>query len=781
MNYADRKKEPYYKEVCEEMLNSLLRIACLDLSEYCDALSKNAELEFKSIAGFALSDFEEAFLPFFTDEKTLDSQIREADGIYTTKVKGADISYDLNKTKNDITKFYNDMISKVQEYINLDMYGGAKSEFKIQKAITEIRQNSAGNNDTVFLLSEHPVFGFIPAVFEKFYDHLMFIHDLSEKNKIKPSREYDKIMRKILSSDPTAPFHFFKTVEDVLDQFHIVEYKTQIANIIDLRKIEYAGTADERLTSMKQYIIGDPILMNQAEWNALTSKQQEFYEKKERRENGIVENILNYYSELMESKGLESSGTLSFEETAKPIEKKASKKAQRGGDQPKISIYQYYDLNSLLYRVSSQAAAFIESSYSELYPAYVLLHQFESFNQGEKSDTLLPKLKALYNEIVYLKDTEVRLDRVIEFSGKKIKKRNSEEGVPFYGLLGTLERNLTAGTNIPLLFEEFYKVFHYLCKTSDDGSKIVYPSILEFLTRISELEFSVGYTKEKENEMEALKNRLGELGAEIPQTEINAMIKRLEQLESEKLYAMITYEEMDANWQAGLYGIRQSKEYVYHYENDTRGFSSEEFITYLLTLRGYNDLSPDYFVSRIFEEKISDEEIDELNTKPEKRKYYVYTYLGDNVFYPSRDAHPLSAAAILSSIKPMKDLMTAVKSISSKRGVIRIETLVLFIFTLLENIMNKTGKKSFFLKENYTHRNFQAKEEWQNKVFILLQGLTTLVQTAITNESLPSELALNASLQSGGKHYPKKTRKMKATKASRKSRKFNKTRRYMKH
>ena len=142
--------------------------------------------------------------------------------------------------------------------------------------------------------------------------------------------------------------------------------------------IAHAGTADERLNIMKQYLIGDPILMNQSEWNALTPKQQEFYEKKERRENGIVENILNYYSELMESKGLNPSGTLSFEETAKPIEKKSSKKVQRGGDPPKISIYQYYDLNSLLYRISSQAAAFIESSYSELYPAYVLLHQQQS-------------------------------------------------------------------------------------------------------------------------------------------------------------------------------------------------------------------------------------------------------------------------------------------------------------------------------------------------------------------------------------------------------------------
>jgi hypothetical protein len=780
INYTDRKKEPYYKIPCEEMLNAFLRFAILDLSEYCDSLIANTDLQFKTITlkegEIPIDTLTSLFLEFYDEKPELKPKL--SDGVFTTTIDTKPISLNLLETKKTVVEAYDAMTKKVKEYLDLDIYSGQDTEirkggivtqaFTIEKDLTELRANSSGNNDTIFKLEEHPVFGYIPGIFEKFYDHLMFLQDLAYKNKLKASREYDNILRKILFHEASAPFDFFQTVDDILDGFHSEKYKEDIANIIDLRRLSFKGkTADERFQLLKLYLLGDDILFDETQANAVIAIKQ--YSDVSRKENGIVENIRNYYTILEEAgKFSTGNGYLSYEEPPKavaaaavaavPRSKKTSKKIlQNGGERRTTpSIFQYYDLNSLLYRISVEAATFIESSYCELYPAYQLLHMFTSINQTETISSVQLKFKDVIKKIEAFLEDGSRSEKADGYRGSVLQKS------AVTGHLGLLNRKLSSpldkAKDIKDSSDKLTEVFHLLCKS--DGTTIEYPSIKEFLQTLS----SDSYIIHSDNfDVEEIR-RISELAD--PSAENIDILRTM--MADKILIGTQVSENLDALWQEGIYEVRQDKDYIYEFDNDRRGFSSEELISYLLTLGIYSQGSSEYTVTGI----LGGYDIPITSTNPANKRYDIYSYLGDSVFFFDKIPRTLERSELLKELQGIKDFVNMIKT---PGYAIDVKTTLLFLFTLVENVMNKTGKKSLFLTGTFTKTQFEAKAYWRGNLYRLL---THLLQTlSLTIPTTGSKINLVRERYLSGGTYPKKTRKYAARKGSRKSTKYNRTRR----
>jgi len=786
--YADIKKEPYYKQRCEEMLNALLRIAMLDLSEYCQKLiDENATFqtvtfENAKTGNLSLEEISKAFLPFYDSTKedsmnrtyaVLLPKIVDDNGAIQIKntTTNTVVTSNLETIRKKVIDHYQKVVATVKEQLELAIRSNTEIEimkdsflqrdFQIVKDVTESRPDLEKKNDLVFKLEEHAVFGFNPAVFEKFYDHMIFLHDFHQKNQAKASREYDKIFKKVLSDDPTAPFHFFQTVEELVDQFKTERYQTAIAKILDIRSF----TEKEKITSeakyekLKSYLIGLDIFMKDKPSPPYTRQSNPDYYNSTKPENGLVINLANYYYEL------KGAGTTVFKEDLatigyEPPSEKAAKAAKaaaavkRGGG-PGTSIYQYYDLNNLLYQISSTAASYIESAYCELYPAYQYYNTFLAIDKKEFK-VYQSQLLSVIKDLKQLLADSTRISIARTFTPIDKEKINTV----YQPTLNSILKNVTEATDKTSLETRYTElenqIFKVICKV-DLSSKIVFPSIQEFLQKLSSVDY---IDKNITLQIQYITSKKDKTAKDIE------TLRDLMQTENTAYAAL---DELDTVWQANTFEFRQNKNYIYNYETDSNGFSSEEFLNYLLTLRAYEQGSAEYVVPAILAG------YNMTITDTASKKYDIYSYLGDNVFFfdpdPETEPRKLTKPVITKQLKGIKDLVNTIKQPGLQ---IEIPVAILFFFTLLENMMNVTGKHSFFLRDFYSI-SFQAEAEWKNKLYTVISDLLQYI--TITLSSTAAHITLDNKQYGGSKRYPKKTRKVRQAKHSRKSRKYNKTRR----
>jgi hypothetical protein len=733
VDYSDRDKStPPVKGLCEEALNALLRIAMLDLEEYTNRLKEPAAAGASSPAFLGIAapvkvkmielakEYETFYGKDLAASKALVTIVNEG-GVNVAKYKGRNIQTDFD----EVLTFYNGVVATVKKSLNLDITSSKETEAtedgaKFRKKVYEIVKVVTGKKGAAetFLLQEHPVFGFNPAAFEKLYEALIYIHDLTEKNKIRASRDYNKIMNKILSGDPTAPFDYFALVKDVVAQIHMETYRSAVQSILDFRsEAQFGGegmTKDETEQARRDMLVGK---------GAPTAD-------KNNRDNGVVLNVRNYYKELKDA------GKFSTELSVIPYEvPKAVGKVKKGGQRGGAggSPYQYYDLNDLLYKVASIAASFIESVYSEEFPEYVSLHELDiATAEFQKiraySDEIFQNMKAFLTSQMEKFDTLFRdvekQASILAFSGKaqRLNAWDAQKGIVQTHLGATpltKEKLLEAVT-------ELKNGLAYFLQTNA-ANAVEYPSISEFLQRV----FSDKYIIPDE-ENPASNDTMGDL----------------------------TYRDIGELWQAGLYEIRQNKEYLYEYSQ------VDDLISYLLSLR----------LKTIMEENYGDNNNNNNNNNENEPGSLVVSTLEnkDNLltFFNSTTGQVVQTRPF-----PVKTILEGInKTILESSNVnISVGVTMIFVFTLIENIMNPT-KKSFFLK-NYRPITFENHRSWDTNLNTLLTGvLFPSLQEAVKPENNKTKLDMTPFVAiGGGKQHPKLTRKIRKSRLSRKSRKYRRT------
>lgn len=614
VDFRDREKEHLpTKEACEIALNSLLRIKMAELVDYINSILDLEFIKLTMVQKKELEAIETVYADFRTKSKSelLPLIFFEEDpknpslGPQKVYKKGTEVAF-IEQDRKKITDLYNLITANVKEKLNLSLNdldidtttGKMTMGYKIQQPATDPSTN-------IFLMKEHSVFGYNPAVFEKLYDCLLFVHDLTAKNDKRPSRDYNKIIGKILSGDKTAPFDYFSLVNDVVDQFNIQSYRDEIRYILDFRG-EKGAKADGSLTreqveeNRKLYFIGK---------KKNDSDEREDNYDYEKRSNGVVNNISNYFGTLQNMRKFTAS--LEIEQYEKPT--------QAGGGPPlppRVSAIQYYDLNDLLYEVSSTAAAFIESVYSEHY--------------------LNKATPTLQEFLEYATQTYTILD---EYSPIKI------NGVQQYDAQGN-------------------------------------PKYLE------------------------------------------------------KYLADSIYEDIGVDWQAGLFEVRQNKEYLYDYTG------TDDLLSYLLTLR------------RNEREKIKVNESDSDKDRP-----FIST-LGEEIkFFDSTKGNQIITQPQGLS-RAIQLYMATLEIAKGKNSKISVGAILLFVLTLVENVMNPK-KKSYFLTGNYRRTQFQSKLYWNTNLFRLINHFFSKVYIAIYKNPSSTITLETATYLSGGSLDTNKTRKVK--------------------
>jgi hypothetical protein len=226
------------------------------------------------------------------------------------------------------------------------------------------------------------------------------------------------------------------------------------------------------------------------------------------------------------------------------------------------------------------------------------------------------------------------------------------------------------------------------------------------------------------------------------------------------------YNDIGMIWQAGLFEIRQNKEYLYTYT------LTDDILSYLLTLRlktllediddGNNNNNENYED----EDEDEDENFNEVIARAEPqtisafyRAQIIKSTLGDELtFFDSTQNTRLTVGSktIRDKIKAFNKTITIGTTAANN---ISISTTILFVLTLLENIMNPT-KVSFFLTNDYKNQLYQTKKDWKDKLNGVLDNLFLLLNIGFTENKTKLKL-MPLAQQLGGAQTSNKTRKVK--------------------
>jgi hypothetical protein len=551
--FGDKPKEPVYRRRCEEMLNALLRLRMVDLETYAEKI-KSLDFEKKDKKRYEpfrlftkLFEFELLRGTELEIKNNMDLLQKRMDvnGIFTYTEDKITKTINIPENYEKMVTIYNEITSNVTAYISVDLkvvQSGATFEV--------MPPNSLIDEQNKFTMQENSAFEFYPGSFVNLYEIMMYINDIAYKNKLKSARggdrDYPKIMNRILKEDSTAPFQYFKAVEDVLEQFKTPELKGNptfyetLQNILDFRKdialydaAENPRKADVILNDAIEFLVGDS-----------------FEETIQTPARGVVNKILKLY----ESQGFGTPiATVPY--VPAPVAAVAAKKPKRGGGNEKPDILQYYDLSDLLYNISSRAAAYIESAYSQEYFLQFVGLQFQAYEQ--QSSLSLQQKFAFANKIIgFLQNCKERT-----IKGKSVKLREGK----------TITSFQVEAENI---IDQFNRID---LKNNDTGTKL--DTLLETGTGSGDPPtFSVkkllqDYTPEAPT--------INEFLSIVDSYKYNDEIDDSKEISA----SQALYEEIGALWKAGLYEIENNENYTYHVHPVKKGLNTENLLTLILTLR----------------------------------------------------------------------------------------------------------------------------------------------------------------------------------------------------
>ena len=711
--YADHIKDLQYKKRVEELLNALLRFRMEDLLQHSKTIPSFETTELPKLVPFKV--FQEIAQK---ENKDIADLLNKDD---PTKITYNDTVYDLNDETTKINTLYDIITGKVKEKLKLDLEQKLKVDdegneqalllFEIDAPILGERTNSQGKNDDIFTMKDNPVFEFYPGAFTQLYDVLLYINDLAYKNSKKSSRDYPKIMKRILTEDPAAPVQYFKAAEDVINQFQTEDIKTQIANILDFREAFQAETdvGEKRDAKGIEYLVG-------SSYKQLDESDAEFITK-DYENTGVVNRIRNLFmmnsswteeeekekatqkSQKKPAAAVAVTGTLPFNrpnETLNYEEPAKKPSGRQGGGGLTPSALQYYDLSDLLYVISSKAAAYIESAYAQEYPFYALYCNVQEYIKRKESLGVTEKFEYLKSFVALLntKQTEIEKGRTQTNLKSEIGDlRDRFNALSKENLNGEIIDSLIVRSTRQYSFQQLCE--NYLPKF---GDKIGYPSMKIFFQKVD--------TYTIQDDIEEISNS-----------------------------SQLLYDELAAVWQAGLYDLRQNKDYLYVNHKAPTGLNTENLLTFLLTLI--------------------------------KEGTVYKSSLGDT--WTIEDARDRTNNIVIKETQIGHE-KTKIQDIF---GSTSIATKMLYFFTLLENIMNP-HKFSYFLVGKYEHKLYDAQEQWNIRLYSFITSLLPKMKDDAAR-TIRVELPIHS--QGGGRRYPKKTRKQRHAKHSRKSRKYNKTRR----
>jgi hypothetical protein len=405
---------------------------------------------------------------------------------------------------------------------------------------------------------------------------------------------------------------------------------------------------------------------------------------------------------------------------------------------------QYFDLADLLLDVSSIAAAFLEPAYTELYPIHSLFADmgevgdiadftrehyetlqipFSSASKKTRAQAYLDKrsmyltlFQNFYMKCVYIFESYIGNKEIPDFFVIKEAKtdafgREIEREKFFYNSEGSKAEQ-----------DGFYKRI----------TTVLFPTIQGLLTSTEETIDDIGATTANFSEMMPyFKEFLGYINPKYHSLtpSIDAFFYKIMTNANLLDSANEVKDEIQRVWETGLLDIKSSNAYVFE-EADARGLTTENFITYILSLQ--------------------------LSVNQDKTtQMYTDSILSDFVDFNTQ--------------RIIRDI-----PYSPIPGTTRYATLtlpILMIFTLLENIQNP-NKYSFFIKAGYANKYFNTADSWNREVYNYVTQLITLINVkhAIADK-LPKTL-------SGGKRkYPKKTRRVKKQKQTPRRTKHKTTRR----
>jgi hypothetical protein len=267
------------------------------------------------------------------------------------------------------------------------------------------------------------------------------------------------------------------------------------------------------------------------------------------------------------------------------------------------------------------------------------------------------------------------------------------------------------------LKRELDAIFFSLLKTDTD-EKILSPSISDFLKRATKKYVVIDqYSPFKVNG--------------VQQYDAQGNAKYLEKYLGDSIY-----EDIGVDWQAGLFEIRQNKEFLYEYTQ------TDDILSYLLTLRLNKK-------SIIKTEGDSDSGLPVVSTLGAELKFFDSTQNKEVKVNPRAIG---TKFAFETYDKLLKYSYTDGSEIS-------LGVLLLFVFTLVENIMNKT-KFSFFLDSTeYVKINFESKQYWNVRLFQVINQVFQQVTNTL-EDGKPIVNLLKIATQGGG-FDKEKTRKVK--------------------
>jgi hypothetical protein len=369
--------------------------------------------------------------------------------------------------------------------------------------------------------------------------------------------------------------------------------------------------------------------------------------------------------------------------------------AQVGG----ADAQQYYDCADLLYEISAKAAAFIESAYSTLYPIHAFLVS------ATEVQTIAYYMKKRYNEYRNPASTPA--------VKQAAKKYLCMRGLLVSKVKSTVQKaeSILASRKAQgfddVLRQIKEKEEHLELLIKDENT---HPDIIDLIQGIHE------------NCLEIIQRLNLCVGGFPSLQEIYTSIYSNQEY---KDAANEIRDEMQRTWEYGLETLKLSPDYRFEREEARRGLSTDELITFLLSLQVTSEDSTQGGVACTIQLNIVNSILfnTEIVSNPRK-KNAMDSFLQKMTYYPDR----------------------------TNSYEVNVSIPILMVFTLLENIQNP-NKYSFFLEPGYQNVYFNSQRDWTQVLYHRIDFCINIINQRFTINGLLSTRSIR-----GGK-YPLQTRR----------------------
>lgn len=366
--------------LCLEATQALLRIKMLDSEEYLHKLINDETFILPNKTG--LDELNTFFKKY--EDKTKEQILDALEG------DNSMLPTEIKDKYNAVKKLYQTTFLNIQAKLNFQVKGDAIWKISGTK---DFQLTSQLLKDNTFSGESAPTYWFYFEPFKQFYNVLTFSYGLQESQAVKKSRDFYVKMKGILSEKGKRldGMDYMATINTILDQFTINSaYQTALKSKLDF----YSKAKDKYLEEQqsKDIAVKDKRSLPDIMIDMFLGK------------NGVAVEINNYTDTAELKAKIQAGGgihTLSSKATV-----------------PKVDEQQIDECRFLLSKITSAAAAYIESAYTEKYMdrAFVknvdeLLSKYDGVKDKYKIDDIsklvLPEekkeeLKVLAQSIYFL-------------------------------------------------------------------------------------------------------------------------------------------------------------------------------------------------------------------------------------------------------------------------------------------------------------------------------------------------------------------------------------------